>query len=112
MQPGAQWFYDRLLKKICLQIANLVHKVITFRHHNTDAPSATSPKKLPIHADAATGIFHLPECADYNCPECRLRFNNVRVAEEAGFKPCDFCASLLQGTTDTPTTDQSRAPKA
>jgi len=109
MQQCSQWLYDRLLKKRCLQIANLIHKVIIFRHHDTDVATVTSPKKLPIHADAATGIFHLPECADYNCPECRLQFKNARIAKEAGFTPCPFCATRLQDGSDDPARDQDRA---
>jgi lipopolysaccharide export system permease protein len=109
MQQCSQWLYDRLLKERCRQIANLIHKVILFRHHDADAATVTSPKKLPIHADAATGIFHLPECADYNCPECRLQFKNARIAKEAGFTPCPFCATRLQGGSDDPTGDQRRA---
>jgi lipopolysaccharide export system permease protein len=106
LQQYSQWLYDRLLKKLCLKIAYLAHKVIIFRHRDADAATVTSPKELPIHADAATGIFHLPECADYNCPECRLRYKNARIAQEAGFNPCPFCATLLHRKTDDPTRDQ------
>lgn len=108
LQQYSQWLYDRLLKKLCLKIASLAHKIITFRHHDADAATVSSPKELPIHADAATGIFHLPECADYNCPECRLRYKNAHVAQKAGFKPCPFCATLLQRKTDDSTRDQNR----
>jgi len=62
---------------------------------------AGRPDALPIHADATTAVFHLPQCAQYNCPECRLQFKNVRIAREAGFVPCEFCATLI-GNEETP----------
>lgn len=52
-------------------------------------------KGLLIHANVHTRTFHFPECAQYNSPQCRIEFKDVRVAREAGFHPCGFCATLL-----------------
>lgn len=51
---------------------------------------------LLIHANIQTRAFHFPECAQYSSPQCRLEFKDVKVAEEAGFHPCGFCALLLK----------------
>lgn len=63
-------------------------------------PSATVPEQqgpqLLIHADGTTGIFHLPACAQYHCPQCRIEFKNITIAKEAGFEPCGFCKTLLE----------------
>ena len=32
----------------------------------------------------------------YNSPLCRLEFKDIKVAAEAGFHPCGFCALLLK----------------
>jgi lipopolysaccharide export system permease protein len=49
-----------------------------------------------IHADGATGIFHLPECAQFNNPQCRIQFKDAIIAKEAGFEPCGFCKTILE----------------
>ena len=53
-------------------------------------------RRLLIHADTTTGIFHLPGCAQYNCRHCRLEFKDITIAKEAGFEPCRFCKTLLE----------------
>ena len=64
------------------------------------APTATKldgPVHRPdIHADGATGIFHLPECAQFNNPQCRIQFKDATIAKEAGFEPCGFCKTILE----------------
>ncbi len=50
---------------------------------------------LLVHANAHTRTFHFPECVQYNGPQCRIEFKDVKVAQEAGFHPCGFCATLL-----------------
>ena len=51
---------------------------------------------LRIHADSASGLFHLPGCEQYDCPQCRIEFKDVQIAREAGFKPCPFCRNLVE----------------
>ena len=51
---------------------------------------------LRIHADSASGLFHLPGCEQYDCPQCRIEFKDVQIAREAGFKPCPFCRTLVE----------------
>ena len=51
---------------------------------------------LRIHADSASGLYHLPGCEQYDCPQCRIEFKDVQVAREAGFKPCPFCRNLVE----------------
>ena len=60
---------------------------------------AEAPGRSPhlrIHADSASGLFHLPGCEQYDCPQCRIEFKDVQIAREAGFKPCPFCRTLVE----------------
>ncbi len=62
----------------------------------SSAGTAGEPRRrLKIHADSATKTFHLPGCEQYDCPNCRIKFKNIIVAQEAGFKPCGFCKTQL-----------------
>mgnify|MGYP002399005533 CR=1 FL=1 len=113
VQQFCQLLYERLLRKLCRQVAHLIRTFISNRYLERADSSVVLPKKgsLPIHADASTGIFHLPECADYDCPTCRLRFKNARIAQEAGFVPCDFCTTLMERQTDDRNGKKSHASK-
>jgi len=86
--------YDRLFKTTCQRLVRLIGDAISrWRPRPAPATGTADTAVLPIRADATSGIFHLPSCARYHDPACRLRFKNVRVAREAGFVPCEFCAS-------------------
>jgi lipopolysaccharide export system permease protein len=90
---------DRLLKPPCQGIARLTRRAIDYWRKRPPVPAdeaANGSDTLPIHADGATGIFHMPPCTRYDDPDCRLHFKNARVAQEAGFAPCAFCATLLE----------------
>ncbi len=63
--------------------------------HSADAKNKEY-RRLLIHADGNTGIFHLPGCEHYNCPHCRIEFKDSTIAKEAGFAPCGFCKRLLE----------------
>lgn len=52
-----------------------------------------------IRADGLSGIFHVPECAHYHNPRCSLQFKNATIAQQAGFKPCEFCKTILEQDT-------------
>ncbi|MDX9833968.1 MAG: LptF/LptG family permease [Desulfobulbus sp.] len=60
------------------------------------AKTLDSLPHLHIHADSASGVFHLPGCEQYDCPQCRLEFKDAQVAREAGFEPCPFCRTLVE----------------
>ncbi|MCI5208109.1 MAG: YjgP/YjgQ family permease [Candidatus Electrothrix sp. ATG2] len=49
-----------------------------------------------VHADANKRVFHLPGCEEYHCDNCTLQFNNIFVAEEAGFVPCPYCEAQVE----------------
>jgi len=89
--------YRRWLRGPCNRIANWGKRMIRGR---SQCPATPEPDEqahpLPIHADAATGVFHLPECEQYLCPHCRIEFKDSTVAKEAGFEPCGFCKTLLE----------------
>lgn len=93
-----QWLYDILLNALCQRLFRLVRKAITPRSVPSHLPPdkmAGEQNSLPVHADGTTSVFHLPGCAHYHCPECRLRFKDARIAREAGFVPCEYCATLV-----------------
>lgn len=55
-----------------------------------------------LRGDAKNRIFHFSACDNYSCPHCSLEFKNAEVAMEAGFKPCDFCKTLLEESRQAP----------
>jgi lipopolysaccharide export system permease protein len=91
--------YHHLLRGPRNRIANWAGRMIRglslYQTPGTREPDGQGPP-LPIHADATTGIFHLPDCEQYHCPHCRIEFKNSAVAKEAGFEPCGFCKTLLE----------------
>lgn len=104
VQLIVQKFYDRLLKATCQYLVRLIRNVLS-RRRPLAPPSVkeeTDDAPLPIHANASTSIFHLPECEHYHCPDCRIHFKNVQTAKEAGFAPCEFCATLVDKEEATP----------
>jgi lipopolysaccharide export system permease protein len=54
------------------------------------------PAGMLIHANAEGRVFHLPGCEEYECEFCTIKFKDVRVAREAGFRPCSYCESRLE----------------
>ncbi len=90
------------LKAIWRQVAGTLGTAIARRRTTPDTAPKENEQETPplIHADPTSGEFHLPPCSHYDCPQCRLRFKNTRVARDAGFVPCPFCASLADGEDD------------
>ena len=89
--------YDRFVRPVVRQIKNRTTAVF-FRLLGRKARNVgglESGEGLFIHANVHTRTFHFPECAQYNSPQCRIEFKDVKVAREAGFHPCGFCATLL-----------------
>jgi lipopolysaccharide export system permease protein len=90
--------YDRFLKIACQRLVHLTRKVSNRWIFHKPAPKKDvdpCPPSLLIHANSTTGVFHLPDCAQYNCPECRIKFKSIAIAQEAGFVPCEFCATRV-----------------
>ncbi len=99
LRRGVLALFDRYLRPVCDQIAAGSGRIIDQWHLRTTRSSMATKNqdpRLEIHADGTTGIFHLPACKHYNCPHCRIAFKNITVAQEAGFKPCEFCKNLLE----------------
>lgn len=46
---------------------------------------------MEIHANAESRIYHYPGCDFYDCENCTIHFIDAKIAEDAGFKPCQFC---------------------
>jgi len=99
-----QKFYDLLLKTTCQHLVRLTRNILSRRHRLAPASvnEAANDAPLPIHANASTSTFHLPECEHYHSPDCRIHFKNVQTAREAGFAPCEFCATLVDKEEATP----------
>jgi lipopolysaccharide export system permease protein len=106
VQNLALQIYDRFLKSSCERVARLIHKVVDrwiLRRPVAGDEADQCSVALTIHADSTTGLFHLPDCPEYNCPHCRIKFKSIRIAREAGFTPCPLCAALMeqdQNSTD------------
>jgi len=90
--------YDRFLKIACQRLVHLARRVSNRWILPKSAPKKEvdpRPPSLLIHANSTTGVFHLPDCAQYNCPECRIKFKSIAIAQKAGFVPCEFCATRV-----------------
>ncbi|MCL2459401.1 MAG: LPS export ABC transporter permease LptF [Desulfobulbus sp.] len=88
-----QNLYDRLLLPACKRLIRLTIDAFTRTwSKKTETVTDNETDLLPIHADHATGLFHLPGCIHYHNPECQLKFNKAEVARQAGFAPCPLCA--------------------
>ena len=99
LQIVAIGLFERYLRPFPDQTIAWFRKILA-RWSPHKAASYTDAKRqgrrLLIHADGTTGIFHLPECEQYNCPHCRIEFKDSTIAKEAGFEPCGFCKTLLE----------------
>ncbi len=91
--------YDRhvrpLLRSARAKIGSLWLRLLGRRRMRGEGGLETG-EGLLIHANVHTRTYHFPECAQYDSPQCRIEFKDARVAEEAGFHPCGFCATLLE----------------
>ncbi len=90
--------HDRFLKTACQRVAAVGQSMLHRMRGTKERPAATkdSVDQLPIHADSTTGLFHLPDCTDYDCPQCRMAFKDVEQAKAAGFIACEFCEESLR----------------
>jgi lipopolysaccharide export system permease protein len=88
-------------RKASAPIARLVHLVLQSKMFSRPVKSAESEQKVPtakarIKGDPRTKVFHLPACEQYNGKNCTMEFHDIDVALESGFRPCQFCADLLE----------------
>ena len=89
--------YDRhirpVVRTVKTKFSTLVFRLLGRRIRG--AGSTAAADGLLIHANVHTRTFHFPECVQYHSPQCRIEFKDARVAQEAGFHPCGFCATLM-----------------
>jgi lipopolysaccharide export system permease protein len=92
---------EQYISPLTRRIFGPVKRLIS-RRKPAPAPTARKPEEttrvLLIHANVHTRDFHLPGCEQYDCKDCTIEFNSVQVALEAGFEPCPFCKTLIDGT--------------
>jgi hypothetical protein len=65
-----------------------------YRHPRPAADSVTGP----FHGDAQSGVFHAPNCRQYNCANCTRSFATVSEGEAAGFRPHIECVTRRSAT--------------
>ncbi len=89
--------YDRHLRPVLRQVKSRATAVLLrmLGRKSKSVGGLESGEGLFIHANVHTRTFHFPECVQYHSPLCRIEFKDVKVAREAGFHPCGFCATLL-----------------
>ena len=85
----ARALFDRWIRQ-----NELIDRWIIRKIRRPGKTPATRAHHLMVHADNTTGLYHLPGCEYYNCPNCRIEFKDITIAKEAGFEPCGFCATL------------------
>lgn len=99
LQAQLSALYERFLAPSIERVLQWgAHMVTTLgqRFFSRSKSAAGRTAGLLIHADATTGLFHLPGCEQYNCPHCRIEFKDITIAKESGFEPCGFCTTLLE----------------
>jgi lipopolysaccharide export system permease protein len=93
-------FFDRFILPLITYARILWKKKMSRWIRRQPIPTAgemDGPVTRPgIRADGLTGIFHVPECAQFHSPRCSLQFKDATIAQEAGFEPCDFCKTVLE----------------
>lgn len=94
-------FFDQCLRPVLDQTVAWCQRILARwdprkRFSATNVERRGRGRRLLVHANGTTGIFHLPACEQYNCPHCRIEFKNITIAKEAGFEPCGFCKTLLE----------------
>ncbi|MBV5319292.1 MAG: LPS export ABC transporter permease LptF [Desulfobulbaceae bacterium] len=90
--------FNQLLRPLYDRMTAGIGRLLTscgLRQPSSPATAPDQERRLPIHADGATGIFHLSNCTQYHGPRCRIKFKNAAVAQKAGFVPCEFCKKTL-----------------
>ena len=88
---------ERYITPLIIRVRRLLSYLLSRRVQRTGADeNGPGVKTMLIHANARSRIFHLPDCEDYDCDNCSIKFNSVKVAQEAGFLPCRFCKTLIE----------------
>lgn len=77
--------YQQILRKL-----SFFHEEPARFHGNI-----VSSYRTVIRGNAKSREFHLSTCENYNCKNCTLEFKNINIAQESGFKPCEFCKNLI-----------------
>lgn len=73
-------------------------KIIFSRRWTSASSSDLNQKReeVLVKANATTKIYHLPGCEQYNCEDCSITFITPQIAEDAGFTPCNYCATIVK----------------
>ncbi|MBM9538231.1 LptF/LptG family permease [Desulfobulbus alkaliphilus] len=100
VQVTLEIFSDRFILPLIKYVRSQWRRKISRRIQRKPIPTTGdqdgAAARPGIRADGLTGIFHLPECAQYHSPRCSLQFKDASIAQEAGFKPCEFCKGILE----------------
>ncbi len=88
--------HERFIAPVTRWIAARIRQLLSRRKKNKEArPEQQTGADLLIHANSLSMVYHLPGCEHYECENCTIQFVNVKIAEQAGFKPCRFCKKRL-----------------
>jgi len=89
--------HERCFAPVINRITALVRKLLNRRRKNKKdrIEEQQTGTDLLIHANSLSMVYHLPGCEHYECENCTIQFINVKVAEQAGFKPCRFCKKRI-----------------
>ncbi len=75
----------------------IVYKKTT-RNETNKGSSSTTPV---IRGNAESKEFHISRCEKYFSKNCTIKFKDINIAREAGFKPCDNCKKLIDEQSST-----------
>ena len=89
--------HERCITPVTRRITASVRQLLSRRKKNKKdrLEKGQTSTELLIHANSLSMVYHLPGCEHYECENCTIQFINVKVAEQAGFKPCRFCKKRI-----------------
>ncbi len=89
--------HERCIAPVTRRVTARVRQLLNRRKKNKKdrLEKGRTTTELLIHANSLSMVYHLPGCEHYECENCTIQFINVKVAEQAGFKPCRFCKKLI-----------------
>ncbi len=74
--------------------------VFSFKPNGETTPFNNNDTSGIIVANSTNFEFHLPQCEQYMCANCTIKFESIELATKAGFQPCNYCRTLLEKEDD------------
>ena len=83
-----------VFKTLCWPLLQKTKLLYQKTNHKTPIECMSSMTPI-IRGNAETKEFHISSCENYFAKNCTMKFKDIHVAREAGFRPCENCKKLL-----------------